>query len=87
MSQTGGGIPWGSRDAGRSGERGKNTILQKMKNSGNEAKKLVKTNDVTFLCGAHLAHFARNLAPIWLQNDHKLHAQGEVCGLRQEARQ
>jgi hypothetical protein len=38
--------------------------LQKMKNSGNEAKKYVKTKDMTFLNGANYARFARNLAQI-----------------------
>jgi hypothetical protein len=37
--------------------------LQKMKNSGNEAKKYLKTKEVTVLNAANLACFARKLAP------------------------
>jgi hypothetical protein len=36
--------------------------LQKMKNSGNEAKKYLKTNNITFLNDANCARFARKLA-------------------------
>jgi hypothetical protein len=42
-----------------------------MKNSGNEAKKWLKTNDITFLNGANLARFACKLAPIEPQNEQK----------------
>ena len=38
--------------------------LQKMKNSGNEAKKYLKTKHITFLNGANYARFACNLAQI-----------------------
>jgi hypothetical protein len=38
--------------------------LQKMKNSGNEAKKYLKTKHITFLSGANYARFACNLAQI-----------------------
>jgi hypothetical protein len=38
--------------------------VQKMKNSGNEAKKYLKTKHITFLSGANHARFARNLAQI-----------------------
>jgi hypothetical protein len=38
--------------------------LQKMKNSGNEAKKYLKIKDITFLSGANYAGFGRNLAQI-----------------------
>jgi hypothetical protein len=38
--------------------------LQKMKNSGNEAKKWLKTKDITFLSGANYARFARKFAQI-----------------------
>jgi hypothetical protein len=38
--------------------------LQKMKNSGNEAKKYLKTKHITFLNGANYARFARKLAQI-----------------------
>jgi hypothetical protein len=36
--------------------------LQKMKNSGNEPKKYLKTKHITFLNAANYARFARNLA-------------------------
>jgi hypothetical protein len=36
--------------------------IQKMKNSGNEAKKYLKTKHITFLSGAICVRFARNLA-------------------------
>ncbi len=38
--------------------------LQKMKNSGNEAKEYLKTKDITFLNDANYVRFARKLAPI-----------------------
>ena len=38
--------------------------LQKMKNSGNEAKKYLKTKDITFLNAANYARFACKLAQI-----------------------
>jgi hypothetical protein len=39
-------------------------MLRKMKNSGNEAKKYLKTKAVTFLNAANYARFARNSAQI-----------------------
>jgi hypothetical protein len=36
--------------------------LQKMENSGNEAKKYLKTKNITFLNAANYARFARKLA-------------------------
>jgi hypothetical protein len=36
--------------------------LQKMKNSGNEAKKYLKTKHITFLSTANCVRFARKLA-------------------------
>jgi len=36
--------------------------LQEMENSGNEAKKYLKTNDITFLNAAKYTRFARDLA-------------------------
>jgi hypothetical protein len=47
----------------RRGNRGKRGIA-KMKNRGNEAKKWLKTKDITFLKCANDAHFARNFAQI-----------------------
>jgi hypothetical protein len=38
--------------------------LQKMKNSGNEAKKYLKTKHITFFSDANDARFARRLAQI-----------------------
>jgi hypothetical protein len=38
--------------------------IQKMKNSGNEAKKYLKTKHITFLNGANYARFACKLAQI-----------------------
>jgi hypothetical protein len=38
--------------------------LQKMRNRGNEAKKSLKTKDITFFSGANRAHFGRNFAQI-----------------------
>jgi hypothetical protein len=38
--------------------------LQKMKNSGNEAKKYLKTKHITFFSDANYARFARNSAQI-----------------------
>jgi hypothetical protein len=43
------------------GESGEPQI---MKNSGNEAKKWLKTKDITFLNAANYARFARKLTPI-----------------------
>jgi hypothetical protein len=38
--------------------------MQKMENSGNEAKKWLKTNDITFLNAANYARFVRIFAQI-----------------------
>jgi hypothetical protein len=43
---------------------GKCRELQKMKNSGNEAKKYLKTKDITLLNAANYARFARQIAQI-----------------------
>ena len=37
---------------------------RKYKNSGNEAKKYLKTNDITFFDAANCAHFTRKFAQI-----------------------
>jgi hypothetical protein len=42
---------------------GERREIQKMKNSGNEAKKYLKTKHITFLSGAIHARFAHQLAP------------------------
>jgi len=39
--------------------------IQKMKNSGNEAKKYLKTKNITFLKAANFARFVCKLRPIW----------------------
>ena len=38
--------------------------VEKMKNSGNEAKKCLKIKGITFFSAANYAHFARKLAQI-----------------------
>jgi len=43
--------------------------IQKMENSGNEAKKYLKTKDIAFLNVASFAHFARNFAPFGPQKE------------------
>ena len=42
-----------------------------MENSGNEAKKYLKTKDITFLDAAIYAHFKRELAPIEPEREQK----------------
>jgi len=44
--------------------RGESGELQKMKNSGNEAKEWLKTKDITFFDAANYACFACKLTPI-----------------------
>jgi len=50
---------------------GERRDLQKMKNSGNEAKEYLKTKDITFLKGANFARFACKLRPVWRQKKQK----------------
>ena len=45
------------------GERGRGEV-KKMKNSGNEAKKWLKTKEVGYFDAANCARFERKLAPI-----------------------
>jgi hypothetical protein len=52
-----GGMQQGSKLAGRESAR-------KYKNSGNEAKKWLKTKGITFFDAANCAHFTRKFAPI-----------------------
>ena len=47
-----------------SGREAESSELQKMENSGNEAKKYLKTKDITFFDAAIYARFARKLAAI-----------------------
>jgi hypothetical protein len=59
-----------------------------MRNSGNEAKKYLKTKDITFLNAAILAHFAHRLAPIAPQKEQKrriLQKRTETCESRGDA--
>jgi hypothetical protein len=51
--------------------RGESKHLQKMENRGNEAKKWLKTHDITFFDVADYARFACNFAPIGRLNEQK----------------
>jgi hypothetical protein len=53
------------------GPRGEGKALQKVKNSGNEAKESLKTKDITFLKGANFARFARKITLISRQKEQK----------------
>jgi hypothetical protein len=48
-----------------------------MQNSGNEAKKYLKTKDITFLHAAICAHFKREFAPTEPKKEQK---QRILCG-------
>ena len=50
---------------------GKERIAWKYKNSGNEAKKYLKTKEVTFLNAANYARFERIFAQIRAQKEQK----------------
>jgi hypothetical protein len=52
----------GARQSGTVTAMGECRELQKMQNSGNEAKKYLKTKHITFLSAANYARFARKLA-------------------------
>ena len=54
----------GARESGRIPAMGERRELQIMKNSGNEAKKYLKTKHITFFSGANYARFACKLAQI-----------------------
>jgi hypothetical protein len=56
-------MPRPLRALGKFPPRQKISPLQKMENSGNEAKKWLKTKEVTLSNDAHFAHFACKLAP------------------------
>jgi len=64
LSQATAGTRRGARERGRVPTMGECRELQKMKNSGNEAKKCLKTKHITFLSDANYACFARQLAQI-----------------------
>jgi hypothetical protein len=54
----------GARGGGKVQARRESWETQKMKKSGNEAKKSLKTKDITFLSAANDARFACNSAQI-----------------------
>jgi len=54
----------GARESGRVPAMRECRELQKMKNSGNEAKKYLKTKHITFLSGANYVRFACKIAQI-----------------------
>ena len=62
------GIPVPRRRAGA-----ENRAIQIMENRGNEAKKSLKTQDITFLTAAHFALFACKSARIKACNEQKRH--------------
>jgi hypothetical protein len=64
LSQAGAGARRGARECGTVPAVGKCREIQKMKNSGNEAKKYLKTKHITFLNAANYARFACKLAQI-----------------------
>jgi len=64
LSQTGTGEGRGARESGRVRATGECRELQEMKNSGNEAKKCLKTKHITFLSGANYARFACEIPQI-----------------------
>jgi len=61
----------GSEQSGSVPAAGGSGELQKTENRGNEAKKWLKTKDITFLICANDAHFARNFAQNWQQKQQK----------------
>jgi len=64
LSQAGARARRGARESGRVPAMWECRELQQMKNSGNEAKKYLKTKHITFFSDANYARFARNLAQI-----------------------
>ena len=54
----------GNRERRQFELRGTHRIVRKYKNSGNEAKKSLKTKDGTFFNAVNCARFARKSAPI-----------------------
>ena len=60
LSQAGPRVRRGAREGGRVPAMAKCGELQRMRNSGNEAKKYMKTKHITFLNGANCVHFACN---------------------------
>jgi len=64
LSQAGARATRGARESGRVPAMQECRELQKIKNSGNEAKKYLKTKHITFLSGANDARLACKLAQI-----------------------
>jgi hypothetical protein len=64
LSQLGAGTYRCPGESGLVPAAGKGRKLRKMKNRGNEAKKYLKTKDITFLNVANSARFARKLSQI-----------------------
>jgi hypothetical protein len=56
-------MPRPLRDPARVPAKQETSSLQKMENSGNEAKKWLKTKEVALFSDAQFAHFACKLAP------------------------
>jgi hypothetical protein len=65
------GVSGGQEKTEWCGRTGESEELRKIKNSGNEAKKYLKTKDITFLKGANFVRFARKLTLISRQKDQK----------------
>jgi len=61
------------RENGRLPASREGSAVQKTKNSGNEAKKWLKTKDITILDAAHFAHFECKLAQIELKKEQETH--------------
>jgi hypothetical protein len=60
-----------------------------MQNSGNEAKKYLKTKNITFLSNANYAHFACKLTAIGREKQQRqrfLRKRTEACELQGKAR-
>jgi hypothetical protein len=57
-------MPRPLREPGTTPARQETSLLQKMENSGNEAKNWLKTKEVTLFGDAQFAHFARSLTVI-----------------------
>jgi len=64
LSQAGAGARRGAGERGMVPAMGECRELQKMKNSGNEAKKYLKTKHITFFNAASFVRFARQLTAI-----------------------
>ena len=61
---------WG-RKSGMVLAQSRGSGFTKTKNSGNEAKKYLKTKNITFLSDANYAHFACKLTPIGRHKEQK----------------